>query len=51
MFRALCNVEPSHLADPNLYDFKEGKRLGGKRQAVQTASPEPDYGRLDVLNL
>lgn len=54
MFRALCNVEPSHLADPNLYDFREGKRLGGKRQAVQTAmptEPEQDFGRLDVLNL
>lgn len=55
MFRALCNVEPSHLADINLYDFREGKRLGGKRQAVQTASPgqepEQSFGRLDVLNI
>ncbi|GGE60231.1 tRNA 2-thiocytidine biosynthesis protein TtcA [Streptosporangium jomthongense] len=55
MFRALCNVEPSHLADKDLYDFREGKRLGGKRQAVQTATPEdnpePNFGRLDVLNL
>ncbi len=55
MFRALCNVEPSHLADPNLYDFREGKRLGGKRQAVQTAAPaqepEQSFGRLDVLNI
>ncbi|MFP3978167.1 tRNA 2-thiocytidine(32) synthetase TtcA [Marinobacter sp. KMM 10035] len=55
MFRALCNVEPSHLADPNLYDFREGKRLGGKRQAVQTAmpeqGPEQSFGRLDVLNI
>ncbi|WP_193601630.1 tRNA 2-thiocytidine(32) synthetase TtcA [Marinobacter salexigens] len=55
MFRALCNVEPSHLADPNLYDFREGKRLGGVRQAVQTATPEQgteqSYGRLDVLNI
>ena len=53
MFRAMCNVEPSHLADTNLYDFKEGKRLGGKRQAVQTAEPETatDFGRLDVLNI
>jgi tRNA 2-thiocytidine biosynthesis protein TtcA len=22
MFRALCNVVPSHLADPQLFDFK-----------------------------
>jgi len=55
MFRALCNVEPSHLADTSLYDFREGKRLGGKRQAVQTASPgqepEQSFGRLDVLNI
>lgn len=55
MFRALCNVEPSHLADPDLYDFREGKRLGGKRQAVQTAVPEQQseesFGRLDVLNI
>ncbi|MEE3169061.1 MAG: tRNA 2-thiocytidine(32) synthetase TtcA, partial [Pseudomonadota bacterium] len=41
------------LADTDLYDFREGKRLGGKRQAVQTAEPEaaPDFGRLDVLNI
>ena len=53
MFRAMCNVEPSHLADTSLYDFREGKRLGGKRQAVHTAEPEAttDFGRLDVLNI
>ncbi len=53
MFRAMCNVEPSHLADTNLYDFREGRRLGGKRQAVHTAEPEAtaDFGRLDVLNI
>jgi tRNA 2-thiocytidine biosynthesis protein TtcA len=53
MFGALCNVEPSHLADTHLYDFSKGERLGGRRQAVQTAEPESqaDYGRLDVLNL
>lgn len=55
MFKALRNVEPSHLADTNLYDFREGKRLGGKRQAVQAAVPaeesEQDFGRLDVLNI
>lgn len=53
MFRAICNVEPSHLADTALYDFRNGERLGGRRQAVQTAEPREagDFGRLDVLNL
>eukprot|EP00003_Mantamonas_plastica_P005941 TRINITY_DN14845_c0_g4_i1.p8 TRINITY_DN14845_c0_g4~~TRINITY_DN14845_c0_g4_i1.p8 ORF type:complete len:311 (+),score=54.79 TRINITY_DN14845_c0_g4_i1:11123-12055(+) len=54
MFRAMCNVEPSHLADTDLYDFREGKRLGGKRQAVvQAGGPEEtgNFGRLDVLNI
>ena len=64
MFKAICNVEPSHLADNTLYDFRKGERLGGSRQAVNTAgagqggveeieaqeSPV-EYGRLDVLNL
>ncbi len=49
MFRAMCNVEPSHLADTRLYDFAEGRsRLGG---GVQTVEAESNYGRLDVLNL
>ncbi len=49
MFRAMCHVEPSHLADPRLYDFVQGR----SRQAgeAQMAGAEPDYGRLDVLNL
>lgn len=55
MFGALRNVEPSHLADTRLYDFRAGKRLGGEHQAVQTASPaqepEQNFGRLDVLNI
>jgi len=52
MFRALCNVEPSHLVDPELYDFREGKRLGGRRQArFRSVSVEESYGRLDVLNI
>jgi tRNA 2-thiocytidine biosynthesis protein TtcA len=50
MFRAMCNVEPSHLADSDLYDFRNGERLGGKCQAVQTAVPA-SYGRVDILNL
>ena len=53
MFRALCNVEPSHLADNSLYDFREGKRIGGPSGAgVGTAEPQTaDFGRLDVLNI
>lgn len=50
MFRAMCNVEPSHLADTTLYDFVGGQhRQPGQAAAVETM--EPDYGRLDVLNL
>ncbi len=55
MFGALRNVEPSHLADTNLYDFREGKRLGDSDPVVQTAmpaqDPERNFGRLDVLNI
>ncbi|EON92873.1 PP-loop domain-containing protein [Marinobacter lipolyticus SM19] len=53
MFRAMCNVEPSHLADSTLYDFREGKRLNGQSApAVGSVEPEPaDFGRLDVLNI
>ncbi len=49
MFRALRNVEPSHLADTRLYDFREGKRLVGSGGGVEMA--EADFGRLDVLNI
>lgn len=52
MFRAMCNVEPSHLADTALYDFREGYRRSGGGQAVGAVEPEaPDFGRLDVLNI
>ncbi|HEY9121111.1 MAG TPA: tRNA 2-thiocytidine(32) synthetase TtcA [Marinobacter sp.] len=52
MFRALCNVEPSHLADTGLYDFREGARRSGSEQAVGAVEPDaPDFGRLDVLNI
>ncbi|SES71981.1 tRNA 2-thiocytidine biosynthesis protein TtcA [Marinobacter segnicrescens] len=51
MFRAMCNVEPSHLADTSLYDFAEGRSRAGGVAPVQTVEAEPDYGRLDVLNL
>ncbi len=53
MFRALCNVEPSHLADSSLYDFRQGERKAGKSAgSVEQAGPEHiDYGRLNVLNV
>ena len=51
MFRAMCNVEPSHLADTNLYDFAEGRPRVGNAVQVQAVEAGPDYGRLDVLNL
>ncbi|SFR48710.1 tRNA s(2)C-32 sulfurtransferase [Marinobacter daqiaonensis] len=50
MFRAMCNIEPSHMADTSLYDFEKGTRKTGQAD-VQSAGPEPDFGRLDVLNL
>lgn len=49
MFRAICNVEPSHLADPSLYDFDRNSRRS--TSAAGTADPAVDFGRLDVLNL
>jgi tRNA 2-thiocytidine biosynthesis protein TtcA len=53
MFRAMCNVEPSHLADNTLYDFRNGERQSAPVSgAVGQAGPEPtDYGRLNVLNV
>lgn len=53
MFRALCNVEPSHLADTSLYDFRNGRRIGSAEAASAGAVEDtaPDYGRLDILNL
>lgn len=52
MFRALCNVEPSHLADTSLYNFREGSRHPAPSQSEGTVEPQtPDFGRLDVLNI
>ena len=53
MFRALCNVEPSHLADTGLYDFQQGQqRNAGASGSAHEVQPEPtDYGRLNVLNV
>lgn len=56
MFRAICNVEPSHLADPKLFDFENLRvdgAAGNEDGAVLTTVPEPaaSYDRLDVLNI
>lgn len=58
MFRAICNVEPSHLADPGLFDFSNN-RVRGAEQVQQARhsdyasadAGDPGYQRLDVLNL
>ncbi|WP_077531505.1 tRNA 2-thiocytidine(32) synthetase TtcA [Vreelandella utahensis] len=51
MFRALQNVTPSHLADPQLFDFS-GR---GEGQALvpepQRAEPGTEYGQVQVLNI
>lgn len=62
MFSALCNVEPSHLADPQLYNFAENSRsfaprsvapYGAEKHDVAPASGnrKEEFGRLDVLNI
>ncbi|MCH8497541.1 MAG: tRNA 2-thiocytidine(32) synthetase TtcA [Marinobacter sp.] len=53
MFRALCNVEPSHLVDPRRYDFKSLQAGSAEAQTCEpTVAGEPEtFGRLDVLNL
>ena len=53
MFRALCNVEPSHLVDPRRYDFTSLQVGSAQAQSCEPAvAGEPDtFGRLDVLNL
>jgi tRNA 2-thiocytidine biosynthesis protein TtcA len=47
MFRSIQNVAPSHLADPRLFDF------GGEvpESQPETVSPDPGYGRVDLVNL
>ena len=48
MFRSLCNVVPSHLADTELFDFK-GLQLGfphgiADPQSTSAWKPEPEEG-------
>lgn len=47
MFRSIQNVAPSHLADPKLFDFG-GEVPAGEPEAV---SPDPGYGRVEIVNL
>ena len=47
MFRSIQNVAPSHLADPKLFDFG-GEAPSGEPEAV---SPDPGYGRVEIVNL
>ena len=51
MFRAICNVEPSHLADPKLYDFAANRVRGASVRESEACETAPGYERLDVLNL
>lgn len=51
MFRAICNVEPSHLADPKLFDFGTNRVRTRQDSETGTGACEPAYERLDVLNL
>ncbi|MDX1756581.1 MAG: tRNA 2-thiocytidine(32) synthetase TtcA [Marinobacter sp.] len=52
MFRAICNVEPSHLADTSLFDFRNNTLKNAGPDPVEPSdSATPDYGRVDILNL
>lgn len=52
MFRAICNVEPSHLADTSLFDFRNNSlKTSGPGVVEASDSAAPDYGRVDILNL
>lgn len=42
MFRALMNTSPSHLLDPNLFDFAGLSRTSGEFEANLTEIPELD---------
>ncbi|WP_166255471.1 tRNA 2-thiocytidine(32) synthetase TtcA [Marinobacter salicampi] len=49
MFRSVCNVAPSHLADPQLYDFTANRLRDAGAKTAKTETP--GYEQLDVLNL
>lgn len=50
MFRAICNVSPSHLADPTIYDF-DTLVVDWRQQESGAPEDTPAFERLDVLNL
>lgn len=58
MFRSLCNVVPSHLADPELFDFKGLQRgyahgivPGAQSTQVSETSGVQLQDRIDILSL
>ncbi|MFO7788621.1 MAG: tRNA 2-thiocytidine(32) synthetase TtcA [Halospina sp.] len=51
MFRALQNVAPSHLADPQLFDFSGRGEGQAAAPEPQRAEPGTEYGQVEVLNL
>lgn len=51
MFRALQNVTPSHLADPQLFDFSGRGEGQASVTEPQRAEPGTEYGQVQVLNI
>ncbi|PAV26764.1 tRNA s(2)C-32 sulfurtransferase [Tamilnaduibacter salinus] len=51
MFRAICNVKPSHLADPSIHDFADPEGGSAQPATVMPTNDSGGYGRVDVLNL
>ncbi|KAA8984373.1 MULTISPECIES: tRNA 2-thiocytidine(32) synthetase TtcA [Gammaproteobacteria] len=51
MFRALQNVAPSHLADPQLFDFSGRGEAQEQVAEPQRAEPGTEYGQVQVLNI
>jgi tRNA 2-thiocytidine biosynthesis protein TtcA len=51
MFRAVCNVTPSHLGDTSLFDFANLSVADSRMGGVDAAGAPTGYERLDILNL
>lgn len=51
MFRSICNVKPSHLADPGIHDFSDPGGVTAQPSTVAPTNDSGGYGRVDVLNL
>lgn len=43
MFRALMNARPSHLLDPQLFDFAGLARAAGKKEQLNPVPPQPPH--------